>query len=538
MARSGWRVVLAAVVLAAVVLAAGVAAAGTRAADPAHGGRPMSGTARKERMIGMYVHQHWPYRHPYAARTWTLADWRGYAGGLKQLGFNTVLIWPMLETIPQPPTPSDRAHLAKMGRVIDMLHELGMTAWIVLCPNIVASNEEATRASFQTRHYYYCEELVNPADGPAVERMLAWREQLLRPLARVDGVAIIDSDPGGYPGSSLKEFVHLLAGHRRILDRVRPGIELVYWMHAGWRGWGRFYEQGKLLLGTPEEYDETLRLLKELNPEPWGIANGLQYAQPLGLAERVISFNYGRIEGEPSYPLTNFTGRQAYEGAAADAPRGVMGNAQTHCVQLPNTFAFARGAQGLPLTDAEYLRFAEKLVPGHGELILRAWRTLAEGGVEDRRSVADELDRAARGRLARGPLQGLLFGSARRFLEDLAFMLRQRAAIEEFAAAMDAGTDPRGALRRVVEDCSAWQARHGYQNNWADARLMPALRRLRSPAIDRALAVTYEARGEYGPGRTAFATIRQNFARIETYTPRLLEAMREVLAELEQSATR
>src|SRR3954471_23499930 len=82
-----------------------------------------------ERMIGMYVHQHWPYHHPYCARTWTLADWRGYAGGLKQLGFNTVLIWPMLETMPEPLTPSDRASLEKIGQVIAMLHgELGMRA--------------------------------------------------------------------------------------------------------------------------------------------------------------------------------------------------------------------------------------------------------------------------------------------------------------------------------------------------------------------------------------------------------------------------
>src|SRR5579863_6647320 len=59
-------------------------------------------------VIGMYVHQHWPYKHPYAARTWTLEDWRGYAGGLKKIGYNTIMIWPMLETMPEPLTPSDR----------------------------------------------------------------------------------------------------------------------------------------------------------------------------------------------------------------------------------------------------------------------------------------------------------------------------------------------------------------------------------------------------------------------------------------------
>ena len=63
-------------------------------------------------MIGMYVHQHWPYHHPYAARTWTLEDWRGYADGMKQIGYNSFLIWPMLEIVPDPPTASDRATAA------------------------------------------------------------------------------------------------------------------------------------------------------------------------------------------------------------------------------------------------------------------------------------------------------------------------------------------------------------------------------------------------------------------------------------------
>jgi hypothetical protein len=479
------------------------------------------------RMIGMYVHQHWPYQHPYCARTWTLDDWRGYAGGLKLLGFNTILIWPMLETMPEPLTPSDRASLEKIGRVVDMLHaEQGMRAYVVLCPNIVARNEEAAKATFATRHYYYCEDLVNPGDPAAVARLMAWREQLMRPLRNVDGVAIIDSDPGGYPNSSIAEFVNLLGEHRKMFDRVRPGIELLYWMHAGWRGWGRLYEQGKIAFNTPAEYDETVTRLLALNPEPWGMANGLDYARQHGIADRVISFNYGRIEGEPSFPMTNWTGQTAYDGARSEAPRGVMGNAQTHCVQLPNTFAFARGAQGLPLADADYRQFAEDLVPGQGDRIVAAWSLLAGKDASAMRAAADGLAAAAKNNPKGGRLQGLLFGSPERFLTDLVFMLRQRAAVEEFAAAVDAGGETKEPLRKVVDTASAWQARHGYQNNWGDARLLPALRKLNVPAINEVLAVTYEAQGPYGNGKTAFEDIRRNFARMETFTPRLLAAMR------------
>src|SRR5690242_8521882 len=110
-------------------------------------------------------------------------------------------------------------------------------------------------------------------------------------------------------------------------------------MHAGWAAYGRYYQTNNFSPGTPEEFEDTLRRLKQSNPEPWGIATArLANAQKAGLADRVIALNYGRIESEPSFPLTNFGNDRAYEGGRTTAARGVIGNAQTHCVQLPNTF--------------------------------------------------------------------------------------------------------------------------------------------------------------------------------------------------------
>jgi hypothetical protein len=490
---------------------------------------------RREKMIGMYVHQHWPYRHPYAARTWTLEDWRGYAGGLKQLGYNTILVWPLMEVMPDPPTPSDTASLEKMSKVIDMLHhELGMRAYVVLCPNIIARDAEASKATFETRHYFYSEDLVNPGDPAAVARMIARREKLLRYLKNADGVTMIDSDPGGYPGSTIEEYVHLLGEHRKMFDRLRPGIELVYWMHAGWRGWSKMYEIGKISFNTPAEYDETVTRLMKLDPKPWGMANGLEYARKHGIEDKVISFNYGRIEGEPSYPMTNFGGTNAYEGARSEAPRGVMGNAQTHCVQLPNTFAFARGAQGLPLAHEDYVRFADDLIPGHGARIVRAWTVLSSGTPVEQRASAAALEAVAATAPEGGPLKGLLFGSPQRFLTDLVLMLRQKASVEDLAVAVDVGQDPTEPLRRVIADASAWQSRHGYENNWGDGRLLPALRKLNLPPINEALSITDEVQGPLKPGQTAFEEVRQNFARVESLTPRLLDAMRASVRLLEE----
>jgi hypothetical protein len=43
--------------------------------------------------------------------------------------------------------------------------------------------------------------------------------------------------------------VALLEAHRRLFDRLRPGIELVYWMHAGWEAYCRFYQTGEIAWG-------------------------------------------------------------------------------------------------------------------------------------------------------------------------------------------------------------------------------------------------------------------------------------------------
>src|SRR5690349_8213629 len=110
------------------------------------------------RIVGMYVHQHWPYNHPYAARTWTIKDWQGYADGLKRLGYNSILIWPVLETMPDPLTASDRANIRKIAQVIDLLHEeFGMRVYIVLCPNVIAQDEVASKMPFPKRHFFYCD---------------------------------------------------------------------------------------------------------------------------------------------------------------------------------------------------------------------------------------------------------------------------------------------------------------------------------------------------------------------------------------------
>ena len=249
---------------------------------------------------------------------------------------------------------------------------------------------------------------VNPADPEALAAMIKFRKQLLRPLAKADGVVIIDSDPGGYPGSSNAEFVNLLMQHRRMLDELRPGIELDYWINTGWPAYGRWYQTGKFSYGTEEEFVEALNELKRLDPKPWGIANGLKYAEKAGVANKVVAYNYGTIEGEPSMPMTRFDYQGAYEAGKNKAPRGVMGNSQTHCVQLPNMFAFARGAAGKPVARPDFVRFADDLIPGQGELIVQGWENIDSTNIVEIRALAEQLEALSQTRLKGGPLEGIV----------------------------------------------------------------------------------------------------------------------------------
>jgi hypothetical protein len=319
-----------------------------------------------------------------------------------------------------------------------------------------------------------------------------------------------------------------------MFDRLRPGIELIYWMHAGWEAYGNYYKTGKLVLGSDAEHLDCLRRLKELNPEPWGVANGYAYAKQLGIDEKVISFNYGRIEGEPSFPLTNFGGNFAYEGGGLPGPRGVMGNSQTHCVQLPNTFAFARGAQGRPVAREDYVQFADDLISGRGDLIVRCWEALSGNDTARMRGVMTEVKAAAGQQIEPGPLKGLLFGSPKRFLTDLEYMLAYAAARDEFAVASQQNREVGAALRAFLVAAEAWSKRHGYENAWDLRGAHTALAKLKHPAVDACLArFTHEMTpADPDLNATPYERTHGNLAHMESFVPRLLRAMRQAVKEI------
>jgi len=498
-----------------------------------------------DHVLGMYVHEGWPYRHPYAARTWTVEDWRGYADGMKKIGYNMLAIWPALETMPDPLTPSDKANIEKTAKVIDVLHdEFGMSVLLILCPNTVANNKVAAQYTFERRYLYGSSVYMNPGDPVAMGKMIKWREELLRPLAKMDGLAIIDSDPGGYPGSTNDQFVNLLMEHRKMLNRLRPGIELCYWMHVGWEAYCRYYATGNFEWGTPAEAVDILTKLKKADPRPWRITihtmdappNGtdLQLAEKMGKAATSLAFNYGAIEGEPSFPMTNFGGDAAFKAGAAPAPGGVVGNAQTHCVQLPNTFAFARGAKGQRVSEADYVRFADDLLTGKGQLIVQAWKALAGSDTKLMRAMAEKLAALRSQDLVPGRLKGLLFGSPQRFISDLRHELLMNAAYVDLVAdSKDKDKVDKEKFRAFLTATVAWQGIHGYQTVWLWPGMAEVLKKLKSPAIDKMLVeADYTMTQSVSKGNTPFER-QQDFCRQwDNYTPRLISLMKKALEQL------
>jgi hypothetical protein len=505
-----------------------------------------TGTPPTEKLLGMYVHEGWPYNHPYAARTWTESDWREYGDGLKRLGFNTIIIWPAIEIMPDPLPESDRAHLEVTAGAVELLREeIGFRIYITLCPNVIPYQPVAEKYSFERRPLFAGTTLLDPADPAAVKALLERLGKLLRPMAKMDGLVLIDSDPSGYPGSNNAQFADLFAGYRKMLDTIRPGIELVYWMHIGWEAYCHYLGTGQFRWGTPAQADDILTRLKRKKLEPWRITihtydvptNGtdLRLAEKMGMASTALTFNYGALEAEPSFPLTNFGGEAAYRAGEIAAPGGVVGNAQTHCMQLPNTFAFSRGGRGLSLpTDLDYVAFADQLIEGQGELLVTSWRALAGENPAAMRQAADKLDLLRGKPLTPGPLKGLLFGDPMRFLVDLIMELRLKADFEDFVAATETGTGVKQSLAAFVVSADAYQKRTGYQCVWGWPKLNKALRTLKYPRIDAILDEEdiMSDKPQEKTGGAYHNRYNDGYHKLEVSTPQLISGMKDALRKL------
>jgi hypothetical protein len=455
--------------------------------------------------LGMYVHTHWAYKHPYAARTWTLEDWRGYASGLRALGYNMMMIWPVTDAMPEALTPSDVAQLEMLRAIIDMLHdEFGMAVLITFGPNCLGS-EAAERFTFTERPFFDCELRLNPSDPRELARLLSFRRRLITDyFSRADGFAIIDSDPGGCIGSTNAEFVNLLLAHLAIINDVNPDATLYYWMWMGWERYNR-YRAWVQDLPMPEErsiesnFTEVLDGLLEHPKRRWAVLSCNGNHHPLiaryGIGDRALYNPYNLVEYEPSVPMTNYTPAALQEGLALPERQsmhlGTLANAQTHVAQLPHTFLFAHLAQGGTLDDADIAAFADGLLPGAGSALVEAWEAIGGTDMARMRRAAFAVTALAGEAFIPGPHAGLLFGDPRRYLDDLATMLRFRADLFTVVNAVRDGADWVPSLRTLHATWTAWTARTGYEDAFqgpVDDIVYATLQALDQPALTPVLA--------------------------------------------------
>lgn len=291
---------------------------------------------------GMYAHTAWIYAYPYALRTWEFPDWTAYVDWLAQNEYNLLQIWIPVGIMATPPDPSDQAWLEMLGQVVRYAQEeRGFRVWVGEAANNLIV--QPPPVPFREREYfqYYLGNLRDPSDPQTLGAIQRSRANLYQTFPRADGFWVIDSDPGGWPGSPTRDFVAILRLHAELMEQwADPQAQLIYWV---WLGWGTV---------APEQcWEEALRGLAGSERTRWGVLADVRHLPTiarLGMASRTVLMPYGAIEGEPRMPYTQVTPRldTAVDTAVRYGLAGVMGNAQTPHVQLPNIWRLGRALWG------------------------------------------------------------------------------------------------------------------------------------------------------------------------------------------------
>lgn len=418
---------------------------------------------------GMYAHLHWAYHHPYALRSWRIDDWKRYIDLLTHLGFNAIQIWPMMELLPHPLSAEDRAYLQRYAEIVEYAHtERGMKVFIGSCPNSIT--EDSRGVPIEEREYQQFEQRIDPGSPEGLRRILEARSDLYRTVPNADGYWVIDSDPGGWPGSPVSDFVAILAGHRRLIDEygVRPHEQsLIYWM---WYGWGTG--------SHVENWRDTLNGMKQRVGEPWMLhvclPEQLQVCRELDVLDRAIWFPYNLVETEPSAPLTELRFEHVEEGVGVAVEAGlgaVQGNAQTPLLQLPNIARLSDCAwhDTRPWNaEATLRRLAAKLVSRDEQVVVQAWQSLSGTDAAEAMRLAGQLRRLVADKTARGGLSPILGDWQPRVLEDLACLLEIHAAALRFGKAVDRHArrgELTSSLRNYLTLLVGWLERTGYHND-------------------------------------------------------------------------
>lgn len=417
------------------------------AESPSGAGLPTTLTLRERPSFdlrAMYAHTAWVYRHPFALRRWNVDDWKRYVDLLAYLKVNVLQIWNLVSIVPQPPSAPDKAYLEMFADVVRYAREeRGFRAvWVGDAANNVALPNTTPIAD---REYYVVHSLKNPSDPAQLTEVVLSRRSLYEAIPDADGYWIIDSDPGGWPGSSSQDFVKILAANRQIIDGVtrrKAGSELIYWI---WQGWG-----------TQTKTEDLAIVLDALRQGAAGrfrllacFPNDLKLVSKYGLSDQTVWFPYGAIEGEPSSPYTALRFpeiRQAFVPALDEShPQlpGVMGNAQTPLAQIPNLWFFQRSAWEQSYRNkteslAILREIASDVFPAIADELAVGWLLLASDDSRAVREASQKLEKDVAGkRLGQpGTIGRYLTPDGQWLVSNLARQLKVHAAANELTDAL------------------------------------------------------------------------------------------------------
>lgn len=413
--------------------------------------------------VGFYTHGGWVFDYPLAPRSWQRADYAGMFGLLKMMGFDTVMLWPLLEAIPMPLTDTDAAEVRGFRATIQDARDAGLRVWLAQCANLTTPPSLGAKP-WRERNPYPVFRTIHFNNAPDTAAYFAHRAALLAILNNADGYVTIDGDPGSYEGATPQQFAEVFRADHATLAHVGtdPAHQpVIPWVWCGWGAKGVWQEPVEPLLRAE------LEVLRAQLPEPWALLPGrsarghandrvnMILADELGLAARSTLLFYEAIEYEPTAPAATLQFdliRSFFKDEAALRGRapGVMGNAQQPVMALPNIYFFARCARDtayLERSDDAVLDDFAALLGGPPELLRPAWKCLALPLVQ----LPAELPAQLRAATLTGEAAALIPGGPTLYLDLLAAHLESRrrmlaamtlptATNEQCAAAVSEGT--------------------------------------------------------------------------------------------------
>jgi hypothetical protein len=452
---------------------------------------------------GFYLHEGWLYKYPFAVRTWKRGDYAAMYRLLAHLGFDRVMNWPMLESIPAPLSEEDAAALREYRHTIDDAHAAGLKFWLAQTPNLTPPASIADRP-WKQRNPYPVWRQVRLDDAADTAAYFAHRKAMMAIVNQADAYVTIDGDPGGYAGAKPDDWLSVFLADRAAIDACGASPQTQQVIPWVWCGWGTEKVWGGNPNNPPDQIAPfvraSLEVLAPRMPEPWLLlpgrsmrenwANGrvnIELAESFNLLPRSVLFCYEVIEYEPAIPgavlqfddIRRVLRRESQYANIAD---GVFGNAQQPVMVLPNLYFFARSARDLAYLDTptdQILTDLADLLGGPRELLVPAWKCLELSLSE----LPADLPAQLRTAELKGEPASCIPGGSRGYLEILAAQVEsRRGLLQAVAKPAESDLDAAKQLAAGAKALFDWWRVHGYVND-GDAATPFAWRFVRSSDV-------------------------------------------------------